>query len=157
LTISIASIVGLTALGTFIKVICEYRLQGRQKRAQLFNKFKEVLLTDYRMVSITDLLEDNHPNLEIIPLMNKYYFLGFYEQIAISVNSKLLNKNIAYYMFGYFALRCWESNNFWAEINRDSYYWSLFKRFVDTMQKIENRNLHSPKLWYKKMERMARY
>jgi len=73
-----------------------------------------------------------------IPLIDRYYFLGYYEEIAIAMNSKLIKNDVAHYMVGYFAIRCWESENFWKGINRKSYYWSVFKKFVDTMQKLEN-------------------
>jgi hypothetical protein len=49
----------------------------------------------------------------------------------------LIRKNVAYYMFGYFALQCWRSNNFWHGINKDAYYWSFFIRFAGQMQRIE--------------------
>jgi hypothetical protein len=150
LTIIVATFAGLVALGTFIKAILEYRLQGRQKRAELFDKFKTTLKTEPRIVNINSLLEADHETLTTIPLIDRYYFLGYYEQIAIAVNSGLIDKDVAHYMFGYFALRCWDSDNFWVGINRQSYYWSVFKTFVDTMQKLENRNLNKSgltKLW----------
>jgi hypothetical protein len=42
-------------------------------------------------------------------------------------------------MFGYYAIRCWESENFWAEINRESSYWIVFKKFVEKMKLIETK------------------
>jgi hypothetical protein len=42
-------------------------------------------------------------------------------------------------MFGYYAIRCWESKYFWLYTNRDSIYWRLFKEFVMTMKNIENK------------------
>ena len=150
LTIIVASFAGLVALGTFIKAILEYRLQGRQKRAELFDKFKTTLKTEPRIVNINSQLEDDNETLAEIPLIDRYYFLGYYEQIAIAVNSGLIDKDVAHYMFGYFALRCWDSEHFWNGINRQSYYWSVFKKFVDTMQELENRSLKKSgliKLW----------
>ncbi|MCC7093749.1 MAG: hypothetical protein IT277_06100 [Ignavibacteriaceae bacterium] len=149
-TIIVATFAGLVALGTFIKAILEYRLQGRQKRAELFDKFKTTLKTEPRIVNINSQLENDSATLTEIPLIDRYYFLGYYEQIAIAVNSGLIDKDVAHYMFGYFALHCWDSTNFWNGINRQSYYWSVFKKFVDTMQELENRNLNKSwltKLW----------
>lgn len=108
-------------------------------------------MTEPRIVYINSCLEDNHEALRDIPLIDRYYFLGFYEQIAIAVNSGLIDKNVAHYMFGYFPLRCWDADNFWDGINRQSYYWSVFKTFVDKMQKLESSNLNRgrlSKLWY---------
>ncbi|NUN10092.1 MAG: hypothetical protein HUU54_13045 [Ignavibacteriaceae bacterium] len=142
LTIIVGSVAGLVALGTFIKAIFEYRLQGRQKRAELFDKFRTTLKTEPKILNISSLLEDDHETLRAIPIIDRYYFLGYYEQIAIAINSGLIDKDVAHYMFGYFALRCWNSKNFWDGINKNSYYWSVFKKFVDTMQKLENRNIN---------------
>jgi len=144
LTIIITSIAGLIAFGTFIKAILEYRLQGRQKRAELFDMLKNRLRTDQQLSRIIALLEVNSEELINISQIDKYYFLGFLEQVAIAVNSGLIKQNVAHYFFGYFALHCWESTNFWyldeqSVIDKDAYYWTTFKKFVNEMNKIEKR------------------
>jgi hypothetical protein len=153
LTVIIAVIAGLIGFGTLLKAILEYRLQGRQKRAELFNQFKIKLLTDSRINNIIQHLENDRNELKEISTLDKYYFLGFYEQISIAINSGLLKKNVAHYFFGYFALRCWESENFWLlsnneSINKDGYYWNVFKEFVLEMKKIQSRRT-SPNLFQK--------
>lgn len=142
LTILISLFAGLLAFATLLKAIIEYRLQGRQKRAELFDKFKITLMTENRIIKINSLLEDDRLELAQIPLIDRYYFLGYYEQISIAVNSGLIKKDVAHYMFGYFALCCWKSNNFWKGINKHSYYWSVFKKYVDSMQALEDRNIN---------------
>lgn len=152
LTLIISTFVGLVALGTFIKAIFEYKLQGRQKRAELFDKFKGTLKTEPRILQVTQYLEDDNIALSTIPILDRYFFLGFYEQIAIAVNSQLIKKEVAHYMFSYFALRCWESENFWTGINKKSYYWHVFRQYVEQMQKLESKQLDSnqlTKIWNK--------
>lgn len=144
LIIIITSIAGFTTFLTFIKVILEYRLQGRQKRAELFDIYKNRLRTDLQLNQVTCLLEDDRLELKDILQIDKYYFLGFYEQIAIAVNSGLIKKNVAHYFFGYFARHCWNSENFWhidekSIIDKEAYYWATFKKFVGKMNKIERR------------------
>jgi hypothetical protein len=145
-TLIISSIVGLVGVGTFIKAIIEYKLQGRQKRAELFDKYKTTLKSEKRLIQITQYLETDDIALKDIPILDRYFFLGFYEQIAIAVNSGLINKDVAHYMFSYFALRCWESKNFWYGINKKSYYWNEFRKYVDMMKRLENRNVNKTKL-----------
>jgi len=165
LTILIAAIAGLIAFGTFIKAILEYRLQGRQKRAELFDTFKTRLRTDQQLNRVIPLLESDNLELRDIAQIDKYYFLGFYEQIAVAVNSGLIKKNVAHYFFGYFARCCWESDNFWfineeMFIDKNAYYWATFKKFVDLMNRIEKRRanpkflqgLHN-KIFYKRLYR----
>ena len=90
------------------------------------------------------LLEDDSVELRNISIIDKYYFLGFHEQIAIAVNSKLIKENVAHYFFGYFAILCWDSKNFHYHgenlvFEQDDYYWTTFKNFVDKMRKIKKR------------------
>lgn len=152
LTILVALFGGLLTLATLFKAILEYRLQGRQKRAELFDKFKSTLKSEDRIVLINSLLEGDSPALSQIPILDRYYFLGYYEQIAIAVNSGLIKKDVAHYMFAYFALCCWDSKNFWIGINKESYYWSVYKKYVNTMKELEDRNISKSKalqLWDK--------
>ena len=57
LTIIIASIIGLIALGTLIKAILEYRLQGSKKRVDLFDDYFNRLRNDSQLSNVTSLLE----------------------------------------------------------------------------------------------------
>jgi hypothetical protein len=52
-------------------------------------------------------------------------------------NSKILKTGIAHYMFGYYAIRCVDSKNFWSGINKESGYWALFISFASEMKKME--------------------
>ncbi|MDR6516763.1 hypothetical protein [Chryseobacterium camelliae] len=142
-TIFFSALISFIGFGSLIKAIVEYRLQGRQKRADYFDNLKNRLRTDEKLFNITKYLEEDSVELRKINYLDKYYFLGFFEQIAVGVNSKLIKKNVAHYFFGYFAIRCWESENFWyisdnEQIAKDEYYWNTFKTFVESMKKIES-------------------
>jgi len=50
------------------------------------------------------------------------------------MNSGLIKPQVAHYMFGYYALLCWESEEFWTGVNRLSDYWSLFADFCEQMK-----------------------
>ena len=58
--------------------------------------------------------------------------------MALVVNSGLIKPEVAHYMFGYHIVRCWKSDAFWAGVNRQSPYWSLFRDFADQMSRIED-------------------
>ena len=163
---TIAAILGgLIALITLIKAIYEYQLQGRQKRADYFDSIKNKIRNDPKIIEIINLLEDDEPELASIPKMNKYFFIDLHEELAIAINSGLIRKNVAHYFFGYFALRCWESKNFWLLgegniINKQTYYWATFSKFIEQMKEIENRKLNAnafqkfySSLFYKRLYR----
>ena len=49
------------------------------------------------------------------------------------MNSGLIKRELAHYMFGYYAVLCWKSDAFWSNVNRLSPYWSLFADFCSEM------------------------
>jgi hypothetical protein len=135
---SIIAIIGMIiTLATFIKAVLEYRAQGSQRRAEYFLKFKNELITEEWAVSINKLVEMDLPQLCDVDLMLRYRYLGLFETISISHNSGLISRQTVYYMFGYFAIRCYESIYFWDGINKDSPYWAEFCRFALEMKEME--------------------
>lgn len=155
LTILISAFIGFIALGTFIRALMEFRLQGRQKRADLYNKFDNIFDED-SIKKIVELLETDDQKMDRLPLIDRYYFLGFYEQIYLALNSKLINKEVAYYMFGKFALACWNNNSFWSGIDKNSYDWYIFRLFIEKMKRFESKRSQKDKalkVWKKIFER----
>ena len=65
--------------------------------------------------------------------------MAFYEEIAISVNSKVMSDEVAHYIFGLYAIKCSDSLHFWegVRICKDSPYWSLFREFVEKMRLMQ--------------------
>jgi hypothetical protein len=135
---NLATILGvIIALVTLIKGVMEYSQQGAQKRADSFIAMRNKLKENEVFKRICALIETDNPELEKIPFADKRDFLGFFEEVALMMNSGLINKRVAHYMFGYYALRCWESKYFWISVNKDSIYWAGFRDFVGQMQNVE--------------------
>ncbi len=133
-----AVLAACVALLTFIKAVIEYMKQGAQKRYEMFNQIRQRFKQDEMFKEICDLLERDDHKLRDIPFKEKRDFLGLFEEISLMLNSNLLSKEVAHYMFGYYAIRCWHSDNFWHDVNRDSIYWIVFKKFATDMKIIEN-------------------
>ena len=135
---SIAAVIGvLLALLGFLKGLVEYSRQGAQKRAEDFVELGSRLYRDPDFRHMCDLLEDDSPYLRDVSYQDKREFLGFFEELALMANSKLIKRRVAHYMFGYYALRCWQSQNFWIDIERQSIYWALFKDFAQQMEDVD--------------------
>jgi hypothetical protein len=115
----IAVLRGIVGLVALFKGIVEYKQQGTQKRSEYFIETDSIELTD-------------------IPFKEKRDYLGLFEEVAMMMNSNLIRKEVAHYMFGYYAIRCWESKHFWKDVNRESIYWKLFRNFVIEMKDFEN-------------------
>jgi hypothetical protein len=125
---------GVVALLTLLKSLAEYQKQGAQKRADQF-----LVLRD-RFAQFRDLfvlLETDDEELRGQVYDRKLAFLGFYEEISLLLNSNLMRREVAHYMFGYYAIRCWDSSNFWSDLNRDSPYWAAFADFAKRMKATE--------------------
>ena len=135
----IATIMG-AAIATFtlIKVSLEYRDQGIQRRVERFLEMRKRLKENTDFKEICNLLEHDDARLAKIPFKEKRDLLGLFEEIAIMLNSGMIRREVAYYMFGYYAIRCWESDAFWNEVNRESPYWAVFKNFALEMKQIES-------------------
>ncbi len=131
--------VSLITVMIFIKAMHEYMQQGIQKRAQAYFDLERNFLEDKDLREICVLLDTDHPNLSGIPSELKLKFLGFYEQVALMLNSKLIEPAVAHYMFGYYAVRCIDSVHFWKGEDKDSPYWSLFRHFAQHMKEFENK------------------
>jgi len=128
------------ALMTLVGALAEYRRQGAQRRVERFIEIRRRLKEDKVFKKIAGLVEIDSPDLLEVPLQEKRDYLGLLEEVALQMNSGLIRKEVAHYMFGYYALRCSKSKYFWKGrngIKKDSYYWSLFRYFVSEMEKAE--------------------
>ena len=121
-----------------IKGYSEYKLTTKQRRIELYEIYRRKLKEDETIRSVVDALENDNGNIVEISRIDKYMFLGFYEDIALLMNTGLIKPEIAHYMFGYYAMRCWENESFWNDINRNSHYWRVFREFVEKMKDLEN-------------------
>jgi hypothetical protein len=131
----IATFVGLLAgLWGLYKGVVEFALQGRQKRAEIFLKKQGEYFGNKSFNEIRGLLENDAPQLKDVGFEEKRAYLTFFEEIAVLKNSRLMNRDLAYYMFGYYATKCLESENFWSGMNKKDIFWNVFLRFATEMQ-----------------------
>jgi len=136
-------IVGCIAL---VKGFNEYRMQGRQKRAEHFFNLRRKLKDNPTFTDICKILpyEKEWVKLEGISSHDKRDFLGLFEEVAIMKNSKLIKSEVAYYMFGCFASLCWKTPLFWHsdnkpenDVDRNSNYWKVFRVFAEEVGEFE--------------------
>jgi hypothetical protein len=137
----IAGLSAAIALVTLIRALLEYGQQGRQKRADQFFALRRRLKEAPEFRRIAGLIDRGAPaadELANTSFEEKRDYLGLFEEVALVLNSRLITPEVAHYMFGYYALRCWESDGFWTGVNRESHYWSLFADFVGRMRNVED-------------------
>jgi hypothetical protein len=100
----------------------------------MFLHLREAFKANERFSDLFQLIDENDERLKHVQFSKKQDFIGFYEDIALLINSGILREEIAHYMFAYYAIKCWESEHFWDQLDRDSPYWALFKCFVEKMK-----------------------
>lgn len=135
ITISLTAIGVAVALATLIKALFEYQKRGVTERSKIFLEMRTRLREDAQFSEICNLLETDNPRLRDVPLVEKDRFLGFFEELYLLKNSGLMNDQVSLYMFGYFAIRCYDSKNFWYDLNKEHNLWSAFIDFALRMKK----------------------
>jgi hypothetical protein len=137
----ITAIVGMIALiVTVFRALYEYSKQNRLARFEKYENLSKGWSEDKDIQEMIVLL-DNDPEGKLvnIPSSKKEAFVGFYEEIALMLESGILKQQIAYYMFGYHTIRCYESKDFWTkDMDLEGPYWTLFRRFAKQMKKIDD-------------------
>jgi len=127
--------VGVTvAVVTAIMALVEFRKQGITKRAEIFLQMRSRLREDASFKEICQMLETDNELLKQISLIEKDRFLGFFEELALIKKSGFINDDVSLYMFGYYAIKCLESENFWVGLNKSHNLWNLFMDFAHQMK-----------------------
>ncbi|MGY4532070.1 high-affinity Fe2+/Pb2+ permease [Pseudomonas sp. TE3786] len=132
---NLATCIGvIAALWGLYKGFREFALQGTQKRADMFLKKQGEYFANPSFNKLRGLIDSNDVALISIEFEEKRAYLTFFEEIAVLKNSGLISADLAYYMFGYYATKCLESENFWADMNKQDIFWTVFLRFATEMQ-----------------------
>jgi hypothetical protein len=132
------AIIAAGAIGfiTFLTGLLEYVRQGRQHRAQNFVQMRRRFLETPQYRQILDKLAVDDPSLAEESIQEKRNFIGFLEEVALMVNSKLIRREVAHYMFGYYVQLAARSEHFWSGLDKDSRYWTVFREFAVEMKRM---------------------
>jgi hypothetical protein len=135
----VATIAGVViTIIALIKGYIEYRRNACLARIQHFSSLKKEFKEDPTINHIRELLEENNPQLAEVSSQDKWRFLCFFEEINILLRAELITDVLAYYMFGYYAIRCGENKYFWSDdFPKNEAYWLLFFDFVARMKPVE--------------------
>jgi hypothetical protein len=117
--------IAVTAIGLVMGYL-EYLRQGRQRRAE---KYFELVREFGKFANILDLLRTDSPKLKKLKHSQREEFLGFYEDLALMLHSGLIQEHLAFYAFGYWLDKAWNSKHFWQDPkNRENSYWFLLRQ-----------------------------
>jgi hypothetical protein len=117
--------IAATAVGLVMGYF-EFLRQGRQRRSE---KYFELVKEFSKYDDVIDLLRDDSPKLRKLKPSRRESFLGFYEDLALLLNSGLIQEHLAVYAFGYWLEKAWNSKYFWDDPkNRENGYWFLMRQ-----------------------------
>lgn len=137
-----AVLTGVAAVVAVARATVEYRRQGAQKRAELFADIRKRLKAEPRFARLTELLVVDDPDLETVPFIDKWDFLGLIEEVGLLTNSGLIREEVSHHMFSYYALKCDESTHFWRgpkPIDRTHPTWAVFNDYARRMRDLSTR------------------
>lgn len=138
-TLMLAAIVAVpgvifTAFKTF-KELSERRIESQKElelqRIEFTLEQHRRLFDDSVLYSVLSLIDSDAGELAKAEMWDpKRKFITFFEEIALLINSEQINKNVAYYMFGYYAICARSGKNFQIGIDLQEKYWGLFFIFT---------------------------
>ena len=132
----LSAMVGVVLL---FKSVREYQKQGAQKRADYFRGMIDKFKSNPYFLEISAMLdEQDNPKLAKVHYRVRRSYLNFFEELAIMVNSGLVQKELALYMFGYYAIRAHHNKYFREEFDFDGPYWSVFVKFAKKMETLQD-------------------
>lgn len=127
LSIILAGVVGLV---TFFTGVAEFGRQGRYRKAEAFVQMRRRFLENHEFRRILDFAAVDDPLLSKVSIQDRRNLIGFLEEIALMVNSGMIHRSVAYYMFGYYFRVVDRSAHLWDGLDRGSRYWSVFRNFA---------------------------
>jgi hypothetical protein len=127
------------------KFLLEYSRDNRRKRMEMYvklrEKFRDTKEFDEIFAALDKYAEAKNKTaarkrISAIPFGVRFEFVAFLEDVAMAMNSGTLKPRVANYMFGYYAILCWDVDEFWAGLreSKDDPYWALFKWFVKRLK-----------------------
>lgn len=134
-------VAGVVTLITFMMGVIQYTRQGHDARATQFVQMRRRFLEDPAFRELLNLLASDDPKLAQMPIQDRRNFVGFFEEVALMVNSKIIKPGVAHYMFGYYVLLVDRSEHFWEGLDRQSVYWEVFRQFAAQMRSVKGHAL----------------
>jgi hypothetical protein len=125
---------GIIAVLGFLATAIEYFRRGRQERAQHFLELRRRFLETPEFKALLNKLQTNDPTIAQDNIQERRNLVGFLEEVALLYEAKLLTRQVAHYMFGYYVRLVAQSEHFWVGLDPESSYWTVFWRFAKELE-----------------------
>lgn len=155
LTLALAAVIAVpSAIFTAYKTYQELSRRGDEIKKEQELKSIEFTLEQHRrlfddteLYSVLCLIDNDDPKLAEQNFWDsKRKLLVFFEEIQLLINSRQINKNVAHYLFGYYAISARKGKNFCEGIDLQESYFGLFFIFKRESEKFLEDCKKNPKL-----------
>lgn len=115
------------------------------KRTEFFLSQHRRLFDDQDLYEVLCMIDGDEQGL-IAPGMadKKRKFLTFYEEMALLVKSGQIEKSVAFYMFGHYAICARHGKNFRVGLDLSPKHWGLFFKFVAAAESYRRKHPMGP-------------
>lgn len=115
------------------------------KRTEFFLSQHRRLFDDEDLYAVLCLIDGDEPGLTAMGMADKKRkFLTFYEEMALLVKSGQIEKSVAFYMFGHYAICAKHGKNFRSGIDLSPKHWGLFFKFASAAESYRRAHLNGP-------------
>jgi hypothetical protein len=120
---------------------------SKLRRTEFFINQHRRLFDDEKLFKILSLVDSDSPELAVESIWDdKRKFLTFLEEISLLVYSGQIDKDVAFYMFGYYSMCVVKGINFAVGIHPSEEHWGLLYRFARDSEKFLLDNKNGPPL-----------
>lgn len=127
------------------KDIHDKEITAKLKRTEFFLEQHRRIFDDQDLYEVLCLIDADDKKLADAAMWDKKRkLMAFFEEIALLVKSEQINKEVAFYMFGYYAVCAKNGPNFSVGINPSKEYWALFYEFSEGAINYLNKNKSGP-------------
>lgn len=134
--VCITALIGIPKIYFEIKSLKEAReAENEQKRTEFFLDQHRRLFDDNQLYAILKMIDGDDPQLANTENWDdKRKYITFMEEIELLIRAKKINPAVAYYMFGYYAIKARDGENFCTGIELSKTYWGLFFSFCENSE-----------------------
>ena len=127
-------VAGGIAFITLWQGLFQYTRQNHAQRANQFIQMRRRFLEEKSFQEILTLIHDKCPEIGKKSIQDRRNLVGYFEEVALMVNSGLIRPEVAHYMFGYYVLLIDDCEDFWQDLDRKGDYWAVFRAFAQKMR-----------------------
>jgi hypothetical protein len=131
----VGAVIALAGAG---KALLEYLRKNTYDRLQIMLKLQESFQSNARFQKIRNEFE-NGGDFSSISNSDRGDYAQVFENVALLTKAGFLTPELAYYMFGFEALRCWRNDEFWRPLDRTSKWWRVLKGFASELIELDQK------------------